>query len=177
MKKAHHHRVVRTVAITVVMTLLAAVAASAAPGTLVRDSIPEQYKWDLSKIYPGWDAWEEGLTQIEDLMTQYSALKGTLAQGPEQVLKAYKISDDLGMILYKVYRYPALMRATDTRNNDVSGKLQRVQILLSRFNTETAWFNPEMLAIPWEEEMKLMIPGFSIAILLVFRGSISSLMD
>jgi oligoendopeptidase F len=134
----------------VAIALLAGAVNAATPGTLVRDSIPDQYKWDLSKIYSGWDAWEDGLGQLEDLMGRYSALKGTLAQGPEQVLQAYQISDSLGMILYKVYRYPALMRATDTRNNEVSGRLQRVQIMLSRFNTETAWFDPEMLAIPWE---------------------------
>ncbi len=150
MKTLRYPNLVRSATLLLCLALLAGSVISAAPGTLVRDSIPDQYKWDLSKIYPDWAAWESGLTNAEDLMKQYSALKGTLAQGPDQVLKAYQINDDLGMVLYKVYRYPALMRATDTRNNDVAGRLQRVQILLSRFNTETAWFNPEMLSIGWD---------------------------
>ena len=150
MRALVHNGITRTAVLAVIVSLMATAAITAAPGTLVRDSIPEQYKWDLSKIYPSWEAWEAGLTNMESLMEKYSALKGTLAQGPNQVLKAYQLNDELGMILYKVYRYPALARAVDTRNNDVSGKLQRVQIMFSRFNTETAWFNPEMLAIDWD---------------------------
>lgn len=141
----------QTMAIAVIMPLLIPMSNSVAgPGTLNRDEIPDKYKWDLSDIYPDWESWEEDLDKLETMMDDYSALKGTLAEGPEQVLKAYLLGDQLGMIAYKVYQYPGLTRATDTRNNEVSARLQRVQALFAKFNVATAWFDPELLTIPWD---------------------------
>ena len=101
-------------------------AAQAGPNTLVRDSIPDKYKWDLNQIYPDWTAWEQGLTSLQEIMKEYADLKGTLAAGPEAVLKANKLGDELGMLAYKVYRYPALTSAQDTRDNSVAARLQQV---------------------------------------------------
>lgn len=143
--------VIQTMAIAVIMPLLIPLSHSiAGPGTLNRDEIPDKYKWDLSDIYPDWESWEEDLNRLETMMDDYAALKGTLAEGPEQLLKAYLLGDQLGMIAYKVYQYPGLTRATDTRNNEVSARLQRVQALFAKFNVATAWFDPELLTIPWD---------------------------
>ena len=60
------------------------------------------------------------------------------------------MSDDLGMLAYKVYQYAALNSAQDMRDNAVSGRLQQVQLAFAKFGIATAWYNPELLAIPWE---------------------------
>jgi oligoendopeptidase F len=140
----------QAVVLTAAIFLLLSAAAMAGPGTLVRDSIPDQYKWDFSTIYPDWTAWEQGLAHLQELMTEYAALKGTLANGPEAILHANELGDELGMLSYKVYRYPALQSAVDMRNNEISGKLQQVQIAFANFGVVTAWYNPEMLTIPWD---------------------------
>ncbi|MCP4583074.1 MAG: oligoendopeptidase F [candidate division Zixibacteria bacterium] len=137
--------------IAVLFSIIAIAGTSiAGPNTLIRDEIPDKYKWDLNDIYPNWETWEKGLAELEAKMDEYADLKGTLGQGPEQLLKAYKLDDQLGMLSYKVYRYPALTRATDTRDNEIGAKLQQVQITFSKFNVATAWFQPELLEIPWE---------------------------
>ena len=115
-----------------------------------RTDIPEKYKWNFSDIYGSWDEWQQGFDQLEKMMDELAALKGTLANGPEALYKAKKLSDDQGVLSYLVYRYPQLQRDTDTRNQDVSAKLQQVQILFSQFGTATSWINPEMLEIPWD---------------------------
>ena len=130
--------------------VLAAGMAQAGPNTLNRDSIPDKYKWDLGQIYTDWTAWEQGLTRLQQLMDEYAGLKGTLSGGPQAVLKASKTSDELGMLVYKVYQYASLNSAQDMRDNAVAGRLQKVQIALARFGVATAWYNPELLAIPWE---------------------------
>ena len=118
------------------------------PSTRDRAAIPEKYTWDLSHLYPNWDAWEKDLGHAEELMDRYRAFEGTLADGPERVLEASRLSDDLGQLAYRVYRYPGLMQTQDTRNNDVQAKLGRVQILFARFRQATAWYAPELLRIP-----------------------------
>ncbi len=132
------------------LALVLATALQARPNTLVRDSIPDKYKWDLNQIFANWPDWEKGLTHLQGLMDEYAALKGTLASGPQAILKAKKLGDDLGMLADRVYRYASLNSAQDTRDNTVSARLQQVQIAFAKFGVATAWYNPEMLAIPWE---------------------------
>ena len=118
------------------------------PDTRDRSAISDEFKWDLDHIFPSWEAWESGLAELEELMERYQEFEGTLADGPKQILAASLLSDELGQLLYKVYQYPGLMRAEDTRNNDVQGRLERVKIVLARFRQATAWYQPELLRIP-----------------------------
>lgn len=149
--RSKRYRISLMVTISVAVLVLAmAPSTIAKPKTLIRDEIPDQYKWNLNDIYPDWEAWAEGLTRFETLIDEYANLKGTLAQGPEHLLKAYKLNDELGMLLYKVYRYPGLAHAVDTRDNEMAARLQQVQILMAKLNTASAWFDPELLSIPWE---------------------------
>lgn len=123
-------------------------AVAAKPETRNRAEIPDVYKWNFTAIYPSWQAWDAGMRDMETKMDAFAALKGSLATGPEAVLKAYKSYDEIGMVQYKVYRYAQLQRDTDMRNQDVAGKFQRVGAVFAKFGTATAWFIPEMLTIP-----------------------------
>ncbi len=121
---------------------------AAKPETRVRAEIPAQYRWDFTAIYADWAAWEAGTKDMEAKMDAFAALKGTLTQGPAAVLKAYKAYDEIGMLQYKVYRYPQLQRDVDTRNQEIAGRFQRVGAIFAKFGTATAWFTPELLTIP-----------------------------
>jgi oligoendopeptidase F len=139
-------------------SLISAAAWPAAQEMRSREDIPAEYRWDFSPIYASWDAWEAGMTDIQAKMDAFASLKGTLASGPQAVLAAYRAFDDIGIQSYKVYRYPQLQRDVDTRNQDISGKFQRVGAVFAKFGTTTAWFTPELLTIPqatmeqWIEE-------------------------
>jgi len=163
---------ITVVVIASMAALLAGPAIAEKPNTLDRENIPEEYKWDLSDIYPSWEAWEEGMTQLEGLMDEYAGLKGTLSQGPDALLKTFTLSDELGMLLYKVYRYPGLASVVDQKNNEIAGRFQQVQIAYAKFNTATAWFDPELLSIPWET-MKVWLD--ETADLAPYRYSIENL--
>lgn len=132
-----------------VLTVLAAPPAAAAkPDTRVREEIPAQYRWDFTAIYANWAAWDAAMKEMEAKMDAFAALKGSLASGPQAVLRAYRAYDEIGMLQYKVYRYPQLQRDVDTRNQEIAGKFQRVGAIFAKFGTATAWFTPELLTIP-----------------------------
>src|SRR5206468_4212900 len=65
-------------------------AIAAKPTTRNRAEIPAEYRWDFSAIYPNWAAWEEGVKEMDARMDAFAKLQGTLAQGPESLLKAYQ---------------------------------------------------------------------------------------
>ncbi|MES2947009.1 MAG: oligoendopeptidase F [Pseudomonadota bacterium] len=142
-----------------------ALAASAPkPTTQNRADIAAQYKWDFSPIYASWDAWEAAMKTTEAKMDAFAARKGTLKNGPAALLSAYQAFDEIGMLQYKVYRYPQLQRDVETRNQEVAGKFQRVGAVFAKFGTATAWFTPELLKIPqatveqWIRETPALAP-------------------
>jgi oligoendopeptidase F len=118
------------------------------PATQNRDEIAPEFRWDFTPIYPDWAAWDAGMRDIDTRIDDFVKLKGTLKHGPEAVLKAYVAFDALGMLQYKVHGYTALQRDIDTRKQDISGKYQRVMALFAKLGTATAWFTPELLAVP-----------------------------
>ncbi len=135
--------------LTILVITTLATSALATPDTLDRDKIDDEFKWNLSDIYDSWDDWEDDMVKIEGLMADYAALQGSLSQGPQQILKANVMGDELGQLAGKLYRFAALHSVTNTADNEISAQVQRVRILFSKFGTTMAWFNPEMLEIPW----------------------------
>jgi oligoendopeptidase F len=138
----------RFLASSLLVFMTATAVDAAKPETRNRAEIGPQYKWDVSQIFSDWDAWEVGLKQMQEKMDQYAALKGSLARGPEALLGAYRLFDEIGQLQYRVYCYAMLQRDVDLRDNAVNARLQRVQSALARFGTATAWFAPELLSIP-----------------------------
>jgi oligoendopeptidase F len=144
----HHSLLNRKIVGAASLAFASAVVVAGRPETRNRAEIPAQYKWDFSGIYPSWDAWAAAMKDMEAKMDAFAALKGTLAQGPAAVLKAYRAYDEIGMLQYKVFRYPQLQRDIDTRNQEIAAKFQRVSAIFAKFGTATAWFTPEVLSIP-----------------------------
>jgi oligoendopeptidase F len=124
------------------------------PATATRSrnrlEIADKYKWNLADIFPGWPEWEEAYRKLETGIDRYTALKGTLAEGPHRLLEAYKLSDELGEVAYRVWYFPSLQYDEDQRDNAVNARRQQVQILFARLQQAQSWFNPELLLIPFE---------------------------
>jgi oligoendopeptidase F len=113
-----------------------------------RIQIAERYKWNLTDIFPSWDEWEAAYQRLEAGIERYASLKGTLAGGPEPLLTAFRLSEELGQLAYRVWYFPSLRYDEDQRDNAVNAKRQQVQILFARWRQAESWFNPELLKVP-----------------------------
>ncbi len=117
------------------------------PGGRTRDEIDAAYKWNLEDIYPGWESWEADIQAFGEDMDALVAMRGTLGDGPEQVLRAYELSDRLGERMYKLYRFPQLHFDLNQKDNEILARLQQVQQVLAEYSARTSWFAPEILTI------------------------------
>ena len=115
-----------------------------------RSEIPDRFKWNLQDIFQSWEEWEAAYKQLEGGIARYASLKGTLAGGPERLLDAFKLSESLGQLAYRVWYFPSLRYDEDQRDNTVNARRQQVQILFARWKQAESWFNPELLQIPIE---------------------------
>ena len=130
------------------MDYLSTAEAAAGPDLRDRAAIDERYKWNLNDIFPGWEEWQKGYDELDTKIGAYAALQGTLAQGADRLLAAMQLSDDIGQLTYKVWYFAGLKYDEDQRDNQINAKRQQVQILFAKAGQASAWFNPELLAIP-----------------------------
>jgi oligoendopeptidase F len=128
--------------------MILVVAPTATARTRNRAEIDDAHKWNLDDIYGDWAVWEQARAELEKRIGEYAGLKGTLAQGPDRLLAAYRLNDALGQLAYKVYFYPSLKYDEDQRDNRVNARRQQVQALMARWQEAISWFSPELLAIP-----------------------------
>jgi oligoendopeptidase F len=118
--------------------------------TRLREEIPDRFKWNLDDIFQSWEEWEAAYKRLEAGIERYAALKGTLSGGPDRLLEAFKLAEELGQLAYRVWYFPSLRYDEDQRDNTVNARRQQVQILFARWKQAESWFNPELLQIPIE---------------------------
>jgi oligoendopeptidase F len=122
--------------------------ALSAPQLRDRVDIPERFKWNLTHIFPDWAAWQRAYDELETKIAAYAALQGSLEHGAESLLRALKLSDEIGQLTYKVWYFASLWYDQDQRDNALNARRQQVQILFAKASQASAWFNPELLKIP-----------------------------
>ncbi|HLG55156.1 MAG TPA: oligoendopeptidase F [Vicinamibacterales bacterium] len=143
------------------------------PGQLpTRESIPAQYRWDLTAICASWDDWSASYRELDAAIVAFKGRQGTLAAGPESLLEAFRGMDRMGALSYQVWYYASLQYDEDQRNNEINARRQQVQILFARQQQAGSWFNPELLAIPLDTIRTWLDANADLA---VYRFAVESL--
>jgi oligoendopeptidase F len=138
------------------MDVFAPAEATAAPPLKTRAEIPDKFKWNLSHIFPDWTAWQAAFDDLDSKIDAYATLQGTLSGGVPALLSAMKLSDDIGQLTYRVWYFASLTYDEDQRDNQANARRQQVQILFAKASQASAWFNPELLAIPLQTVQRWM---------------------
>ena len=104
----------------------------------------------LTAICLDWDEWTLAYRDLESEVAAFAALRGTLVQGADSLLAAFRAMDTMGALSYRVWYFASLHYDQDQRDNAIDARRQQVQILFARQQQAGAWFNPELLAISIE---------------------------
>ncbi len=121
---------------------------SKAGGAPARRSIAMKATWDLSKLYASERDWEASFKGIEALLKKLLSFKGRLGRSPETLAAAFESADKLEMLLEKLHTYAHLKSDEDTGSSENLGRLDRIESRQAEIEGETAWFEPELLALP-----------------------------
>ncbi len=137
-----------------------------------RDVIPTEYKWDLTKIYTSWDAWEADIVKLQQELEEINVHKGTLApvslkkgiadkslkgknsSKPEILRQVLDTKFNMMNKATKLYSYVLLQRSVDGQNPEYSAKEQQLSVVLAQVEQDFAWFEPEFSNLDKEELFK-----------------------
>ncbi len=129
-----------------------------------RSEVPAQYKWDLSSMYASSEDWEADKEKFELMLPEIGKYKGHLADSGETLLAAITKIEEISQIVENLYVYAGLSSFEDLRVGDNSGRFSEAGTLLANLQEETAFFDPELMAISQErlDQMFGDTPGLDI---------------
>ena len=111
----------------------------------LRSEIDDKYKWDLTKVYPSDEAWEEDLKKVKNLSPKFADFKGKLLSSPESLLAAIELSEEIRQLFGKLYHYSANSLNTDLKNEKYQAMYQRVRNAAIKSGEYSSYYAPEML--------------------------------
>lgn len=121
-----------------------------------REEINQQYLWDLSDLFQNDEAWESAFEQVKVLTESYKALKGTLTQSSEQLLKAIQLQEKISRMLSDVVTYASLKMDENTKFAKYQGYSARSSTLASEVGEMMSFAVPEILKLEYDAFSKLL---------------------
>ena len=116
-----------------------------------RSELPQESCWDLAPLYTSPEEWEKDFAKIDEYLERLMTFKGRLSESPETLKKAFEASDELSLLCEKAGVYAHLKKDENTSDAQNSGREDRISAKGAEISGETAWFEPELLAIPQEK--------------------------
>lgn len=120
-----------------------------------RSDLPVEQTWDLTPLYKTVSDWEKDFKKLRGLMRKFNQYKGKLAD-PQMLFEAFQASDALSLKAERLYTFAHLRSDQDTGNSENRARVDRISALSSEIGGETAWFEPELSALP-EDQFKALL--------------------
>ncbi|HUZ03494.1 MAG TPA: oligoendopeptidase F [Thermomicrobiaceae bacterium] len=114
---------------------------------LTRDALAENETWDLAHIFPTDSTWSAEREALQTEVPRLEALRGTLDQGPAQLLAVLTLSDQIDERLDRLFGYAALERDQDTRNSAAIQRYEQAMALAVALGRASSWIAPELLTL------------------------------
>lgn len=115
---------------------------------LTRDQVAEKDTWNLDDMCPSDQAWEEYYRELDAKCEEIKQWKGKVFADAEALLSFLKLYVDSGILVGKIYVYAHQRYHQDTANAVYQGMSERATTLLMKYQSATAFFQPEILALP-----------------------------
>jgi oligoendopeptidase F len=127
--------------------LFLAVAIASSAQERDRSKVPDQYKWDLTKLYSSDQAWRTAKDGVAAELPKMGAFKGTLSSSAQQLADALEMESRLEKEFFRLTTYAGLISDQDTRVSVYQGMRQEMTQMWSTFGVQAAYIEPEILAI------------------------------
>ena len=113
-----------------------------------RSQIATADQWDLAKLFPAEDAWEQGIKDYQAMLPRIAAFRGTLAESAANLRACLEFLNELEMLDERVGYYAMLRTSEDAGDSDNQGRSARYLNVVSRAEAEKSYIAPEIQAIP-----------------------------
>ncbi|MBS3904276.1 MAG: oligoendopeptidase F [Simkania sp.] len=120
-----------------------------------RESVPADDRWNVEALYPYSDSWVREFEAVQggSKTPQWShieAYRGRLGESADTLAKAIEEILFVDRKLARLYTYAHLRHDEDLAEQVNKDRYEKIMSLCYFFKQQTAWFDPEVLALPQE---------------------------
>lgn len=120
-----------------------------------RKEVSVEDRWNVEALTPSLEIWRQKLAQsLENPSAPYwpnlLATRGKLGEGAHVLKQTLDLSFSISRNLEKLYTYAHLRHDEEITHDEHKVAYQQVANLLSDYQQESAWIEPEILALPAE---------------------------
>ena len=112
-----------------------------------RTEVPEELKWDLTRVFSSDNDWEQEYTLIKKEVQDLSKLKKDFTKDGHYLYDGLTKILEVGRRLEKVYVYATMSSDVDSSDSHYLGYVAQSQTLVSQFEAATSFMNPSILEL------------------------------
>lgn len=110
-----------------------------------RESIKEEFKWDLSSLYISDNEWEVEIKRINGLIEEIVEYKTHILDNDKNLQRTIELSLKLDRVLSNLYTYAKMKQDENTKKEIYQNMTSRAESIAVKANQETAFIVTELL--------------------------------
>jgi len=115
---------------------------------ITRNSIAEDYKWNLGDIYDTLEHWQKHKTDVEEKIGRIRKLKGTVQKSGKDLLGVLEFVTNIEKEIKQLYAYVVMLADQDMRESEPLAMKQGMMLMETKFRESVSYIEPEILALP-----------------------------
>lgn len=121
-----------------------------------RSEVEKQFTWAIEDLYATDELWEKEYNEIKESLPKVAEYKGKLGESAKTLLEFLKMSDQLSILMERVYVYANQRYHEDTNNSVYQDLADKAGVLAVQMDSAFSFATPEILSISEEDLEKFM---------------------
>lgn len=121
-----------------------------------RSDIPNNYKWDLSKMYSSFSDIEKDIETVKSLTPQILEYKGHILDSSNTLYEFMKLTEKQDRILEKLYVYSKMSFDVDTKDNKAKSLKMKIEKLSDDLNEAYSFITPEFMESSFDKVLEFI---------------------
>lgn len=121
-----------------------------------RSDVPNEFKWDLSKMYQNNEEVEKDITKVNDLTPQILKYKNHIMDSSDSLLNFLKLTEEQDRLIEKLYVYSKMNYDVDTKDNKTKSLKMKIEKLSEEIGEKYSFIEPEMLECEYDKVLKYL---------------------
>jgi len=136
-----------------------------------RKDVPAEYQWDLSSLFPGDEAWEQGLKTYKEMIKKIPDFQGTLNSSVEAVKICLDFMTELGILGERLAYYAHLRLSEDGGDPTNQDRWGRFLQVATQAEALAGYLKPELQSIPPRQMDHILkeLPEYGIMLRKILR--------
>ncbi len=119
-----------------------------------REEVPNEYKWDLSRMYKSDKEIEEDIKHVNEETNDILKYKSHIMDSSDTLYEFLKLTEDQTRLIEKLYIYAKMSFDVDTKNNKSKALKMKIEKLNESLSEKYSFIEPEMMETDYDKVLE-----------------------